>query len=124
MTRQERIAALEAQLANSRKRRSELGQSLGLDSGGNAGAVALEIYENGTSCSLPPSVCAHPPMFFLTFFPLCFPLHVCSLFLAYLRQEASNARIRLQSLKLPDIARTDQYGGLYAKPYTSTSSKI
>jgi len=43
---------------------------------------------------------------------------------AYLRQEASNARVRLQSLKLPDIARTDQYGGLYAKPYTSSSGKI
>jgi len=87
MTRQERIAALEAQLANSRKRRSELGQSLGLDREVcNAGAVALhylqgEMYENEASCSLPPSVCAHPPMFFLTFFPLCFPLHVCSLFL-------------------------------------------
>ena len=76
MTRQERIAALEAQLANSRKRRSELGQSLGLDREiGNAGAVAQqnlqgEIYENGTSRSLPPSVGAHPPIFFLTFFPL------------------------------------------------------
>lgn len=91
MTRQERIAALEAQLANSRKRRSELGQSLGLDREvGNAGAVALqnlqgEIYENGTSRSVPPTVCT-PANVLSNFLPAVLSSPRLLYLFAYLRQ--------------------------------------